>query len=84
MVSQALANQKLVLILRTSFPIGSDTGATDSLFVSILNNEMSLRTVGGSNILLLKIRSLSRLHPPAGYACLAVAGRRPKMSTLPV
>ena len=69
------ANQKLVLTLRTSFPIGGDAGATDSLFVSILNNEMSLRTVGGSNILLLKIRSLSRLQTNPGVVSHTPVGR---------
>ena len=48
------ARGKVVLTLKTSFPIGSDAGATDSLFVSILGNEISIQTSGGSNILLRK------------------------------
>ena len=50
------ASGKLVLTLRSSFPITGDIGATDSLFVSILDNQMSLQTASGSNLLLRKIR----------------------------
>ena len=43
---------QLVLELGSSFPIGSDVGATDTTFVSILGNELSMRTQGRSDILL--------------------------------
>ena len=48
------AKGKVVLTLSTSFPVGSDAGATDSLFVSILGSEMSIQTSGSSDILLRK------------------------------
>ncbi|MDP6041081.1 MAG: hypothetical protein QGG64_21200 [Candidatus Latescibacteria bacterium] len=46
---------KMVLTLQSSFPIAGDVGATDSLFVSILNNQMSMQTQGGSSILLQRL-----------------------------
>lgn len=50
---------KMILTLKSSFPIGGDIGTTDSLFVSILNNRMSIQTIGGSNLILQKIRSIA-------------------------
>jgi hypothetical protein len=49
---------KLVLTLRSSFPAENDAGATDSLTVSVLDTRLSIHTLGGSNILLRKIRTL--------------------------
>ena len=49
---------KMVMTLQSSFPIGGDVGSTDSLFVSILNNQMSLQTQGGSNILLQRLQTI--------------------------
>lgn len=46
---------KMVMTLRSSFPIGGDVGVTDTLFVSILSNQMSLQTSAGSSILLVKL-----------------------------
>ena len=42
-------NGKMILTLPSSFPIAGDIGVTDSLFVSILNDQMSLQTQGGNN-----------------------------------
>lgn len=55
---------KMVLTLRSSFPIVGDVGATDTMFVSILNNQMSLQTLSGSNILLVKLRSFAKVLIP--------------------
>ena len=49
---------KLVLTLRTSFPIGDDAGVTDTLFVSIFSSEISMRTSAGSDILLYKTQAV--------------------------
>ncbi len=59
------AKGRVVLTLRSSFPIRDDVGSTDSLFVSLLNNRMSIQTTRGSNLILQKIRSLVLLwkHP---------------------
>lgn len=45
---------KVVLELRTSFPIQDDVGARDTLFVSILDYELSIKTLAGSDILLTR------------------------------
>jgi hypothetical protein len=55
--SWKFSSGKVVLELRTSFPISDDIGATDSLFVSIVNSDISIKTLAGSDILLRKIRS---------------------------
>ncbi len=55
---------KMVMTLRSSFPIVGDVGATDTMFVSILNNQMSLQTLSGSNILLVKLRSFAQAVLP--------------------
>ena len=56
---------KIALKLQSSFPIDSDVGATDTLFVSILRDEMSLKTISDSSILLIKTR-LASLKPTYG------------------
>jgi hypothetical protein len=75
------ASQKVVLTLQSSFPIDTDIGAQDTLFVSILRDEMSIKTIGQAEILLRKTRAASRptaapflaaVLPPAG--CTARAG----------
>ncbi len=50
------ADGKIALELKSSFPIDTDVGATDTLFVSILRDEMSLKTIAESSILLVKTR----------------------------
>jgi len=65
-----LTDTKMVLTLRTSFPVGDDVGATDSLFVSILNDQMSLQTSEGSNILLLRPLAFILLNPEFFYTFL--------------
>jgi len=55
---------KMVMTLRSSFPIVGDVGATDTMFVSILNNQMSLQTLSGSNMLLVKLRSFAKILIP--------------------
>ncbi|MGA1198806.1 MAG: hypothetical protein ACO36I_20130 [Candidatus Latescibacterota bacterium] len=55
---------KMVMTLRSSFPIVGDVGASDTMFVSILNNQMSLQTLSGSNILLVKLRSFAQAVLP--------------------
>ena len=50
------ADEKIALKLKSSFPIDTDIGATDTLFVSILRDEMSLKTIAESSILLVKTR----------------------------
>lgn len=79
---------RLVLTLGSSFPIGDDIGATDTAFVSILATDLSMKTQGGSDIVLrLSARSTvdrTITHPSARradglYACLprvGFAGRR--------
>lgn len=47
---------KIALVLKSSFPIDTDIGATDTLFISILRDEMSLKTIAESSILLVKTR----------------------------
>lgn len=80
--SWKFSSGKVILELRTSFPISDDIGATDSLFVSIVNNDISIKTLAGSDILLRKTRSASltdidgsqflcrfpapRVHKPSG------------------
>ena len=54
---------KLVVKLRSSFPADSDIGATDSLFVSILDSQMSIKTSGGSNILPRKTSLVLKFDP---------------------
>ncbi|MCZ6635158.1 MAG: hypothetical protein O7G87_17300 [bacterium] len=49
-------NSKMVVTLRSSFPAGNDVGAVDTLAISILDTRMSIRTLGGSSILLRKTR----------------------------
>ncbi len=53
------ANGKMALELKSSFPIDTDAGATDTLFVSILRDEMSLKTITDSSIRLVKTRLTS-------------------------
>ncbi|HAA75821.1 TPA: hypothetical protein DCE37_11965 [Candidatus Latescibacteria bacterium] len=53
------ADGRIALKLTSSFPIDSDIGATDTLFVSILRDEMSLKTITESSILLVKTRLAS-------------------------
>jgi hypothetical protein len=57
------SNERLVLILRSSFPIADDAGVTDSLFVSILGGQMSIKTQAGSDILLQKIQGFAHVLP---------------------
>jgi hypothetical protein len=67
------SNGKMVMTLRSSFPIVGDVGATDTLFVSVLNNQMSLQTASGSNILLTKLSGFAkRLVPGPVWAILPV------------
>lgn len=62
---------KMVVTLRSSFPIVGDVGATDTLFVSVFNNQMSLQTTSGSNILLTQISSFTKwLLPEPVWAFL--------------
>jgi hypothetical protein len=69
---------KMVMILRSSFPILGDVGATDTMFVSILNNQMSLQTLSGGNIFLVKLRSFAKVLIPEqiwaifGFWCVVV------------
>ena len=63
---------RLVFVLTSSFPIGDDIGATDTLNVSILGNELSMRTQGGSDILLrLSARTTVLESPPPADGHLA-------------
>ena len=55
---------KMVVTLRSSFPIVGDVGATDTLFISVFNNQMSLQSISGSNILLTEISSFTKLLLP--------------------
>jgi hypothetical protein len=57
------ADGKVALTLRTSFPIESDIGATDTLFVAISGGEISIKTSSGSDILLLKTQAVLRIDP---------------------
>jgi hypothetical protein len=50
------ADGRIALELKSSFPIDTDIGATDTMFVSILRDEMSLKTIAESSILLVKTR----------------------------
>ena len=50
---------KMVLTLKSSFPVANDAGTVDSLSVSILNNQMSLLTESGSNILLQRLQTVA-------------------------
>jgi hypothetical protein len=62
---------KMVMTLRSSFPIAADVGVTDTLFVSLLSNQMSLQTLAGSSILLVKITALVKpLIPEPIWALL--------------
>lgn len=53
------ADGKIALELTSSFPIDTDIGATDTLFVSILRDEMSLKSLSSASILLVKTRVAS-------------------------
>ncbi|MDA0747889.1 MAG: hypothetical protein O2954_15320, partial [bacterium] len=79
------ANERLVLELKTSFPIDTDIGAVDSLFVSILSQEMSAKTVAGSDIRLFKTQSAFRTDFRKTYACRSTAPHLPApfVSTFP-
>ena len=55
------ADGKIALVLTSSFPIDTDVGATDTLFVSILRDEMSLKTIAESSIRLVKTRLAKQL-----------------------
>lgn len=50
---------RIAIELTSSFPIDDDIGAKDTLFVSILRDEMSLKTIAQSSILLVKTRLAS-------------------------
>jgi hypothetical protein len=52
--SWKFSDGKVVLELRTSFPIQDDVGAKDTLFVSILGSDLSIKTLAGSDVLLTK------------------------------
>lgn len=68
------ADGKIALTLKSSFPIDTDVGATDTLFVSILRDEMSLKTIAESSILLVKTRLARHDNlPPHRRHPLAVA-----------
>jgi hypothetical protein len=60
------ADGRIAIELTSSFPIDDDIGAKDTLFVSILRDEMSLKTIAQSSILLIKTRiaSSSALQSP--------------------
>lgn len=57
------SDARLVLVLRSSFPVSDDVGATDSLFVSVLDGQMSIRTQSGSAILLQKLQGVTSISP---------------------
>lgn len=60
---------KMVVTLTSSFPIGTDIGATDTLFVSILNDELSIASnTVQTPILLRNTRLGQRLDPESPYA----------------
>ena len=66
------ADGKIVLVLKSSFPIDTDIGATDTLFVSILRDEMSLKTIAESSILLVKTRiALTTVKASTLFASIA-------------
>ena len=66
------ADGKIVLELKSSFPIDTDIGATDTLFVSILRDEMSLKTIAESSILLVKTRiALTTVKASTLFASIA-------------
>ena len=62
-------DERLVVTLTTSFPVEADLGATDTIFVSILNSEMSVRTGGGSSFILTKTSSVSLPSRNSYYLC---------------
>jgi len=64
-----LTDGKIALELTSSFPIDTDVGATDTLFVSILRDEMSLKTIAKSSIRLVKTRLAKQLFQ--NTKCLA-------------
>lgn len=57
---------KIVLELTSSFPIDTDVGAADTLFVSILRDEMSLKTISKSSVRLVKTRLAKQLLQNTG------------------
>ena len=57
--SWKFSDGKVVIELKTSFPIGGDIGAIDSLFVSIVDSEISIKTLAGSDIILRKTQGAS-------------------------
>ena len=57
------SDERMVLTLRSSFPVASDAGATDSLFVSVFQGQLSLQTQSGSAMLLQKIQGVARALP---------------------
>lgn len=61
--SWKFSDGKVVLELKTSFPIGGDIGAIDSLFVSIVDSEISIKTLAGSDIILRKTQGASLPDP---------------------
>ena len=65
---------RIAIELTSSFPIDDDIGAKDTLFVSILRDEMSLKTIAQSSILLIKTRiaSSASLSPALMTAASAV------------
>ena len=57
------ADGRIALTLKSSFPIDNDIGATDTLFVSILRDEMSIKTIAESSLRLVKTRLTVRPEP---------------------
>lgn len=55
---------RIAIELTSSFPIDNDIGARDTLFVSILRDEMSLKTIAQSSTLLIKTRVASTQASP--------------------
>ena len=81
--SWKFSDGKVVLELKTSFPIQDDIGARDTLFVSIFQNEISIRTLAGSDILLRKTAlSKSSQRERDIRLCRSTALRPPKPSAL--
>ena len=70
-------NERVVLALKTSFPIQDDVGATDTLFVSILDNELSIQTIGGSSILLR--RTAAALAPDGPHKATLCRSKAPPL-----
>ncbi len=54
---------KVVVTLNSSFPIDTDIGATDTLFVSILRDEMSVKSNSTPNPVLLQKTRIGRGTP---------------------